>query len=235
MLRHHTRNVGDNTLTKNNDMKTLKNLFFFSCLYFIAGCISGKQENIYNENKELKRELYANEYGEIELIKENDTLMRTILKNNIGEIFDTTMFINHHNSLISKQDSLPYLQLGMTGIELRNECLIVHEFSNIEYILQFIQIEELYSRPFFKVGKAVTVEGDVRFAKGLTINGIWLYAEDYDKIPESYVAITGIIKKEKYPLDYYSTEESPQGMFSDTSVVHYRLIMKDYTIQDIPK
>ncbi len=203
-------------------MKILNYLLFVACFSFTVCCTTTQKI----------AGLYANEYGEIRLIEENDTLMRTIFKNNEGNVFDTTMFINYNFNLISKQDSLPFLQLGMAGIELHPECLFVHEFSDFAYFPQFIQIEEMYTRPFYKVNEEVTVNGDVIFAKGTTINGIWL--GDSKETHERYVSIHGTIKKEKYPKGYYSTDESPQGMFSDTSIVHYRLIMEDYIIEDVP-
>ena len=50
-----------------------------------------------------------------------------------------------------------------------------------------------------------------------------------------YLTAEGVIKKEKYPKAYYSTNESEQGIFSDTSIAHYRLIMEDYEIKEFPK
>ena len=90
-------------------------------------------------------------------------------------------------------------------------------------------------RPFYKIGKKVTVTGEVRFQRGgtPTINGIYL--KKYTKKLDNYFAIEGVIKKEKYPIEYYSTEESPQGMFSDTSITHYRLIMENYEVKELPQ
>ncbi|MDA3910339.1 MAG: hypothetical protein PF448_03135 [Bacteroidales bacterium] len=213
-------------------MKTTKFQVLIVCFFFVA-CLSEKQDSD-NANNELKSELFANEYGEICLVKENDTVMRTIFKNNEGDVFDTIMSINHNFKMILKNDSFPFLQFHTGGIELSHDCLFIHEFSGVAYLSQFIQIEEMYSRPFYKVNEEVTVKGDVLFNKGIKINGIWLIDAGTD-IPEEYLSVCGTIKKEKYPIDYYSTEESPQGMFSDTSIVHYRLIMEDYTIEEIPK
>jgi hypothetical protein len=193
-----------------------------------------KEQDLVNTNNELESELYANEYGEISLVKKNDTVMRTIFKNNEGDVFDTLMSINHNFKMLLKQDSFPFLQFHTGGIELSHNCLFIHEFSGFAYLSQFIQIEAMYSRPFYKVNEEVTVKGDVLFSKGTKINEIWLIDAGTD-IPEEYLSVCGTIKKEKYPMDYYSTEASPQGMFSDTSIVHYRLIMEDYTIEKIPK
>jgi hypothetical protein len=184
-------------------MKTTKFQVLIVCFFFVA-CLSEKQDSD-NANNELKSELFANEYGEICLVKENDTVMRTIFKNNEGDVFDTIMSINHNFKMILKNDSFPFLQFHTGGIELSHDCLFIHEFSGV-----------------------------VLFNKGIKINGIWLIDAGTD-IPEEYLSVCGTIKKEKYPIDYYSTEESPQGMFSDTSIVHYRLIMEDYTIEEIPK
>ena len=92
----------------------------------------------------------------------------------------------------------------------------------------------MYTRPFYKIDKKVTVKGEVRYRKGGTIiNSIYL--KKYTKKFDNYFAIEGVIKKEKYPIGYYSTDESPQGMFSDTSITHYRLIMEDYEVKELPK
>lgn len=214
-------------------MKNLIYILFFS--FVTLSCnTKQKQENIVTEKTNVKEELYANEYGEVRLIRENDTLMRTIFKNNEGDIFDTTMFINYHSNLILKRDTFPLLQCGMAGIELHNEYLYVHDFSNMATMSQFTRIENIYTRPFYKLNDTVTIKGDIISSKGLTIDGIWLNNTKNERTPEKYIAVKGIIKKEKYPIDYYSTDESPQGMFSDTNIIHYRLIMNDYSIQEIP-
>ncbi|MEA1874919.1 MAG: hypothetical protein U9N51_10915 [Bacteroidota bacterium] len=186
------------------------------------------------ENNKTIKGLYANEYGEVRLIRQNDTIMRTIFKNNDGDVFDTLMRINYNFKLKQRQTTLRFLQLNWGGLELQEECLYIREYSNFQYLAQFIQIKDMYTRAFYKINEKVTITGEVRFGKGGgTINGIYLI--NYRKKADKYLSIEGLIKKEKYPIAYYSTEESPQGMFSDTNIVHYRLFMEDYEIKELPK
>ncbi|MCD4793053.1 MAG: hypothetical protein K8R54_07475 [Bacteroidales bacterium] len=209
-------------------MKTLNKLLLALCFLFPANLVTAQQFDI----KKIKG-LYANEYGEVKLIQKNDTIMRAVFKNNKGEVFDTLMRIKHDFKL-HRQDSLPFLQLHMGGLEIHDECLYIREYSIVAYLNRFIQIQEMYTRPFYKINEKVTVTGEVYFQKGGTlINGIYLI--NYFKKGRQYSTVEGIIKKEKYPIAYYSTEESPQGMFSDTSITHYRLIMEDYEVKELPK
>ena len=218
-------------------MKTLIKLLLPLCFFFPANLVTAQQINI-----EKIEGLYANEYGEVRLIKEKDTLMRTIFKNNERIVFDTLMRINYDFKLKQRQDTFPFLQFQTGGLELQKECLFICEFSSpfliegdsMQYLSQFIQIEQMYTRPFYKIDKKVTITGEVRFGKGgATINGIYLI--NYQKKADIYLSIEGVIIKEKYPIEFYSTDESPQGMFSDTSITHFGLIMEDYTVKELPK
>ena len=178
--------------------------------------------------------IYANEYGEVQLSIKNDSTIRTIFKNNEGAIFDTLMIIKNDFKLSSNQNHLPFLQLHWGGLELHNNRLYVREYSNLLFLASYIQIQEMYTRAFYKIDKSTTIKGEVKFTKGGAIlNGIYLI--DYNKTPSKHIAVTGIITKETYPIDYYSTEASPQGMFGDTSIIYYRLVLKDYKINDLSK
>jgi len=180
--------------------------------------------------------IYANEYGEIQLHKLEGLKVRTTFKNNKGDVFDTTMLANYEHKRISCSDSLPFLQLGVkSGIEICPGYLFVHEFSAGLHLARFIRMENLLLRPFYKINEPITtIKGEIMFSKdGPTIDGIFL--SDYRKSKTGYFYVSGIIKKEKYPIAYYSTKESPQGKFGDTSVVHYRLIMSEYRIAEPPK
>ncbi len=205
----------------------MKNYILIIGLFVFTACSEAQIAK-----KEIQGELYANEYGEIILTRVNDSLMRTIFKNNKGDVFDTIMLIKYDSKLFVTGDSLPFLQLKMGGLSLYNECLYVRELSSMAYLQCFIEIEKMYIRPFYKIGEKVTIKGEARFHKGgTTINGIYL--KGFKKSKERNIVVHGIINKEKYPIGYYSTKESPQGMFSDTSIVHYRLIIDDYTFEKL--
>lgn len=183
------------------------------------------------DDLDIKSTLYVNENGSIELIQINDTIMRTIFENNTGDRFDTTMKIIHDFRLIREKDSLPFLSLGMRGIQMHASHLQVYEFSSMLFLDQFIRIENLYTRPFFKTGEEIALSGVFTNGKGgQTLGGIYLNEPQKARHGDHYVA-TGYLTKETYPLAYYSTDESPQGMFGDTSEVHYRLVIKNVTLE----
>jgi len=89
-------------------------------------------------------DLYANEYGTIELSPKGDSLMYGIFKNDEGDVFDTTMQISYDFKLVALSDNLPFLRFHTGGIELRQECLYLHEFSSIQQLARFIQIKNMY-------------------------------------------------------------------------------------------
>jgi len=210
-------------------MKTINIKILTICLVVISNLAIAQQINIKNVEG-----LYANEYGEVRLIRKNDTIMRAVFKNNEGEVFDTLMQINYNFKLKQRRSNYPFLQLNWGGLELQEECLYVREYSSWQFLASFIQIQKMYTRPFYKIDEEVTVKGEVYFQKGGTlINGIYLI--NYYKKGKQYSTVEGIIKKEKYPIGYYSTDESPQGMFSDSSIIHYRLIMEDYEVKELSK
>ncbi len=198
------------------------------CLILIPNLIFAQKINI-----EAIEGLYANEYGQVKLTKKNDSLIRTIFKNNKEEIFDTLMQINYNFKLKQRRGKYPFLQLNWGGLELQGNCLYVREFSSWQFLASFINIEKMYTRAFYKINEKVTIKGEIHSFKGSTINGIYL--KNNFKKANQYSIVEGIIKKEKYPISFYSTDESPQGMFSDTSIIHYRLIMEDYTVKELPK
>ncbi|NJO88875.1 MAG: hypothetical protein HC831_07895 [Chloroflexia bacterium] len=173
--------------------------------------------------------IYANEYGEISLKKLDSLKTSVSFKNNKLEVFDTLMFADYDFDMVKNSDSIPFLSFNIkAGIEPHPECLYVHEFSAGIYLSRFIWIEEMFVRPFYKIMEPVELKGEIKFSKrGATIDGIYL--ENYQS-EQGYFKVTGTIVKEKYPKAYYSTSESPQGMFSDTNIIHYRLIMRDYVV-----
>lgn len=83
----------------------------------------------------------------------------------------------------------------------------------------------------YQLDTIITLSGKIKSDKsGAHINGVYL-----EKAPnmEGLLEIKGTLKRVLYPLSYYSTDESPQGMFSDTSVKHYRLFLEPRSIKSI--
>ena len=222
-------------------MKNLLIAFTVMVSYTFISC-SQKAADA-NGTKDTPEEVYANEYGEIRIHKLTDSTAVTVFINNNNETFDTVMTTTNNFRLLARADSTPFLQLKSTAIEWKNEYLRVHEFSDMFFLNQYISLDHLYDRLFYRNGKKITLAGDLFCGKGgCTLDGIYL--EGYQKglqqgrevsFENRYTSVTGEIYKEKYPRSFYSTDDSPQGMFSDTNVVHYRLVMKDYEMKEFKK
>lgn len=205
-----------------------KNVIAFFGLLVLGLVCFAMSVNIPSVTEEQKTisfptDIYANEYGEIHLTKMNDSLVRTEFYNNDGDYFDTCM--SYQNSSFHKNDGLAYLKFKTGGIRIYDNRIFVTEFSSMARILQHIRIEKVYERPFFKTSDTTSISGMIMHGKGgETIDGI--YTIPQTGLQNQFVKMTGIITKEKYPREYYSTPDGPQGMFTDTNKVHYRMVIK---------
>lgn len=203
-----------------------------------CGFTSNQQNQISEPHVEIpKGTTYANEFGEIELIPHNDTLMQAIFRDNEKIVFDTLMKINHDFKLLPN-DGFPFLSLQTGGIKIHNNCIKVWDFAGPAYMQMYASIENIYDRPFYKINESITIKDEIKHPKGgPRIGGIYLLDKEknVDQYQNEFVHLKGIVTKEKYPRDYYSTPDGPQGMFGDTTEIHYRLVVKDYTIEVIKK
>lgn len=211
--------------------------FFIASLTIALVCLivnSAKSTDLSDENPAIPpTEIYGNEYGEIHLTPLNDTIMHTVFFNNEGKVFDTIMKVNYHFSLLP-DDSLPFLHWKTGGIKVWENRLEIHDFAGPAYMAMAINIENIYDRPFYKLNDTIVLKDEVKHPKGgERMHGIYV-------IPgcgyqNEYVHLTGIVTKEKYPREYYSTADGPQGMFSDTTEIHYRLVVKPISTKVIEK
>jgi hypothetical protein len=181
----------------------------------------------------LQGAIYENEYGRIELIQVNDSLMRTIFSDNEKVVFDTLMKISYDNGNFEPY-SLPFLALRGCGLKQYENRLHAFDFLGMAQMPMYTGIPEISENSFYRVNIPVTISDEITREKaGILIDGIYL-AEGSEYVNE-FVHLTGTIKKEKYPHSYYSTPDSPQGMFNDTTIAHYRLVVHDYTIEPVEK
>jgi hypothetical protein len=91
------------------------------------------------------------------------------------------------------------------------EALFVNEYSK--------KLDRLY-----QLDTVISLQGIIKRDKsGVHVNGVYL---EQDPEIDGFIKIKGVLKRIAYPLAYYSTDESPQGMFSDTSIKHYRLFLE---------
>lgn len=219
-------------------MKTQIQIILLVSVAIIVACGFTANQNSSEPHVEIPDgTIYANEYGQIELIEMNDTSMRTIFSNNNNVVFDTVMKINY-NSLLLPKDSFPLLQLRTSGVKIFENRLEVHDFAGPAYLQMYTNIEHIYDRPFYKINEKITIADEIKNPKGgRRIDGIYLFenSEYTDEYSNEFVHLTGIVTKEKYPREYYSAPDGPQGMFGDTTEIHYRLVVKDYTIEVIKK
>ena len=177
--------------------------------------------------------IYGNEYGEIHLTQLNDTLMLTHFINLSGDQFDTVMTILPNNRMLA-DDGMPFLCWHMGGIKMYENCVRIFEFSSFARLTAYIQIEKMYERPFYKLGDTVIVKDEVYHPKGgQQVDGIYLNSKE--NYQGKFIAVKGVIQREPYPREFYSTSDGPQGMFSDTTKIYYRLVMYPVNIDTVEK
>jgi len=181
----------------------------------------------------ISETIYANEYGKIHLSEINDSTMRTVFYDNEKMVFDTLMKIDHQFSLLQK-DGLPFLHLRTGGIKICENRLEIHDFAGPAYMAMYVDIENIYDRPFYKVNDTIVINDLVMHPKGgEMIQGI--YITPTSGLQNEVVSMKGIVTKEKYPREYYSTSDGPQGMFSDTTKTYYRLVIKPIEVKALPR
>ncbi len=177
--------------------------------------------------------IYANEYGEIRLSEIDDSTMRTVFYNNEKKVFDTLMKIDHHFSLLP-YDGFPFLHLRTGGIKIRENRLEIYDFAGPAYMAMYVDIENIYDRPFYKLNDTIVINDLITQLKGREmIQGI--YFVENPGLQNEVVTMRGIVTKEKYPREYYSTADGPQGMFSDTTKIYYRLVIKYIDVKPLPR
>lgn len=175
--------------------------------------------------------LYENEYGSIHILPKNKTHKRVIYRNNNGDKLDTLLEINRKMTLVPQDSAFPFLGLRMGGVEWNANYARIWEFSSLAFLAQYIRIEQMYERRFFRTGEPITVTGHITQGKGgVQIDGIYL--KNYSGNEFRFATVHGTVHKEPYPREYYSTDDLPQGLFSD-STVHYQLVMDNYTIEKL--
>lgn len=190
-------------------------LFIFVSFFFLLSCNA-------NAENEMVWEQYGNENGEIKLTELNDSLVRVVFSNNDGFTFDTTGRQTVVSTRLNLDSNGTFIQIGTGGIEKVKNGLWVHDFTSIAQLQMKTQISDIYSRMFYNLSEEIEITGRLDGnSKGKTVNGIYL---PLIKIMAGrYYQFKGRIKREPYPMSYYSTESSPQGIFSDTSKTQYRL------------
>eukprot|EP01034_Spumella_vulgaris_P045182 gene45182-56265_t len=138
------------------------------------------------------------------------------------------------NPPAGKPNPVGYLyenDLRMGGVEWNANYARIWEFSSLAFLAQYIRIEQMYERAFFRTGEPITVSGYMTNGKGgAQIDGIYL--NGFTGSEFRYATVHGTVHKEPYPREYYSTADSPQGMFSDNKI-HYRLVMENYEIEKL--
>lgn len=214
-------------------LKTKMHIAIAGFLATVISCANASENLEPNQLKKASETIYANEYGKIHLSEINDSLMRAVFYNNEGQVFDTIMKINYNFTLLPN-DGYPFLHLKTGGIKVYENKLEVFDFAGPAYMAMYINIENIYDRPFYKLNDTVVIHDEIKHSKGgETIDGIYVIPAS-DKQNE-LVSLTGIITKEKYPRAYYSTADSPQGMFSDTTKTYYRLVVKPVSVDLLKK
>ena len=213
------------------------------------------------ENQEVSGNIFINEYGQIELTKISDTSWQTRITNNDGFNFDTLLytypFTNitdfydvDNNCIISNEENSFLLARYFNCSDSNLFSISVLEHINVNNGVLWVNSSPLisamnygrlgresnmqtilYLAPFYKISQKVKISGKHISSKGLnSIGRVYLLNHDFEN--QQYYELEGKVSKELWPIDYYSTDESPQGIFgNDTSVKHYRIILND--IKDV--
>jgi hypothetical protein len=218
----------------------MKNIFgiFFIALCTSACCAAdGKPTLMEDSVPDSCGYRYANAGGDVCIRQINDTLYQTTFTNNEGFVFDTVLVCQPVTSqlwfMTRGGNKAKYLRFGWGGLLFDETKVQAHEFSSWARLNSYTENPNAYD-PFYRVGKEVTVKGDLmRMKGGYLLDGIYLLNCDAS---DGYRHVTGVIEKEKFPRAYYSTSDGPQGMFGDdTTEIHYRLVMREYKIVEPEK
>lgn len=203
----------------------MKNILTITCCYLIlqACALKNTAINDLKENPTPKpapmqiATEYENEHGKISILNKDGN---KVTLSSISHQHPKELIINASTDGLSRNDCLVQIKEG--------KLTLTHTTA-----LMKANPEHFLTRPYYIMNSEISIEGNILFSKGgATINGIYLI--DYsDKSSKKGVKVTGTIKREPYPRAYYSTDESPQGMFADDGKVHYRLILVDYSISPI--
>jgi len=219
----------------------MKGIFYISFIVasFVATSCTSQNDNNKVANDSIvdtinptAGQIYVNEYGKVELVQVNDTLWQTIFTNKDGYEFDTTMASDQRRSYLKFRDSnAVFLPYSWGGVDFTESELWVTEHSSYGKLGSEAKMFEMYERPFYRTGNKISIQASVHHEKdGPKVNG--MYVSNDSNIEDGFYNVTGIIKKEKYPTAYYSTDESPQGKLGDdTTKIFYRLILENATFE----
>lgn len=170
--------------------------------------------------------VYENEYGSIRILPNDKDWRRVIYANNSGDTFDTLLTVNPKMTLVPQDSAFPFLSLRWGGVEWNANRAYIREFSGLAFLAQFVHIERMYERPFYRTGQPVTVRGKItRDRNGAQVDGIYL--DGYTGAESGYVIARGTVRKEPYPRGFYAADDSLQRILADDSQVHYCLVMEN--------
>lgn len=204
-------------------------------LFVLTSCQEATSDSASTE--EDKGDVYISDFGQVTILQLNDTLYQTSFLNNEGFRFDTSMSLAENDSLFFQVDTDSnsfILKYHWGGLLFKDNKIQVFDFAGYGLLGTQTQMWEIYEKPFYKTGCKHKISGDLIGSKGIMNIGE-IYLTNTEAKEGKYYEFEGFISKEEWPIDYYSTDESPQGVFgSDTSVKHFRLVMdepKDITPQ----
>ncbi len=98
-----------------------------------------------------QKQVYCNNSGDsIVLNQLNDSVMQTVFYNSSGDVFDTTMQIVKEFDLRMHDDTIPFLKFHYGGLERYGDSLMICEYSSFTFLAQFVRLDSMYERPFFR-------------------------------------------------------------------------------------
>jgi hypothetical protein len=222
----------------------MKGFFYISLLVIAFGSsscnsqgnnaeeLNSVNDSLLNLDNPESGQIYVNEYGQVELVQLDDSTWQTIFTNKDGFVFDTTLISDQRSSYLKYRDSSAvFLPYSWGGVDFTESELWVTEYSSYGKLGSEAQMFEMYERPFYRIDQKLDIQANVHLEKdGPKVNG--MYVSTDVMIENGFYNVTGTIKKEKYPIAYYSTDESPQGKLgNDTTQIYYRLILENPTFE----
>jgi hypothetical protein len=179
--------------------------------------------------------LYINEQGQVKLTKVNDSLWKVAFETLDEYSYDTTLIVSNKQDAIrvKPSDEIFFLEYNWGGLSVSESKVEILEFSSFGRLAYESGMSQIYTLPFVRTDKEISYYGDLEYSKGHAIMDGIFFDPNLNKDKDGkFYKVKGTVVREPFPRSFYSTPDSPQGMFSDTSKTYYRLLFKDYEIEE---
>lgn len=166
------------------------------------------------ETKDDTSLMYIHPEGDLLLQQINDSSWNVSFTNLEGHSFDSVLIASNDRWFFDsfrQKDEIAFLKIGLGGMSLSQSAVSVFEFGGYGVLAHLTEMPHIYNQPLVRSNQEVSIYGDLIRSKSLlSVNGVYL--EDvYPPKDGTYMKVVGTVKREKWPIEYVSTDESPQG------------------------